>query len=144
MIPSFLDRISVAIRLGDIPLPDPGDVFLARMESRILLIRSIQKRFDGIMTSIVACELEPTSCHAIEGTVVDEILDKSDHSHFNLDFFNTLTPLGSIQVEAYSESKIITTGILDNPDSLRMIPSIFYKILIYFMSHEMNDQELSR
>ena len=36
-----------------------------------------------------------------------------------------------MDAEAYSESKIVTTGILDHPLTLSLVPTIFFKTLAY-------------
>lgn len=77
LAPTLIKEISKYISEGKIPDLNAGDVFLARSDSRILIIQAIETWFEGMTTLITATELEPTSCHALEGTAVDEVLDKT-------------------------------------------------------------------
>ena len=48
-----------------------------------------------------------------------------------------------MRAEAYSETKMVTTGILDSPDALNMIPIAFFKTLVYFLYTEMSAEDWS-
>ncbi len=75
LTPSLLKAISRQIRLGLLPSVSHGTVLLARIESRILMLRCTEQWFEGFSFSIMGAELQPTSCHALEGTEVDSVLD---------------------------------------------------------------------
>lgn len=75
MGPSLLKSLGVAISKGQIEPLEPGSILLARFESRIIFIRALEMWFEGSSVSIMGAELEPTSCHALEGTEVDAVLD---------------------------------------------------------------------
>lgn len=77
LAPALIKELSKAISDGKVPCLAPGDAFLARFESRILIIRGVEQWFEGTSSIITATELEPTSCHALEGLAVDDVLDKT-------------------------------------------------------------------
>jgi hypothetical protein len=149
LAPSLLHSISTQVTLGRLPRLHHGSIILARMESRILMMRGIEDWFESNVVSITGAELEPTSCHALEGTQVDNVLDKILDQHskftwFNSNFFHTLKPLGLVEADAYSESKIMTTGILDHPEALSKIHVILFKVLVYYLRIRLSVQELNQ
>lgn len=95
LAPTLIKELSKAISDGKVPTLDPGDVFLARFESRILIIRGVERWYEGMSCIITATELEPTSCHALEGLAVDDVLDKTleqtSKNWRNNNLLNTLT-----------------------------------------------------
>jgi hypothetical protein len=95
MAPSLVRNLGRAISQGQLPLLQPGSILLVRFEARITFIHAVEQCFEGASVSLMGSELEPTSCHALEGTevdtVLDAILDVSDHpSLFNPHFVHSL------------------------------------------------------
>jgi hypothetical protein len=130
--------MGIEIKAGSLPMLRDGSIVVARLESRILMIRGIEDWYESSTVSVTGAELQPTSCHALEGTEADKVLDhildrKSRFNYFNSNFFHTLKPLGTVEADAYSESNIVTTGILDHPDTLAAIHIIYFKVLVYFL-----------
>ncbi|KAJ3351450.1 Pecanex-like protein 4 [Kappamyces sp. JEL0680] len=146
MAPTLLCKLSEAIRLGRYPPIHAGTMFLARFESRIMVIRGIEAWFEGSIATITATELEPTSCHALEGTVVDEVLDKTldsdQRTWTNQHLLNTLQPLGSLTVSGYVESETVTTGILTNNSFTTSFPPLFFKVLAFYFFKRMDLQQM--
>ena len=75
LCPSLLRSISNSIAQGRVFPMEQGTVFLARFESRILIIRCLERSFEDAKVTVVGAELEPTSCHSLEGTELDSVLD---------------------------------------------------------------------
>lgn len=74
---------------------DQGDILIARFESRILMIRCLENSFEDIKVMVMGTELEPTSCHSLEGTELDAVLDHrfssfSKQKVLNQYFFHTI------------------------------------------------------
>ncbi|KAI8900894.1 hypothetical protein BC833DRAFT_580090 [Globomyces pollinis-pini] len=141
LAPTLLQSISKAIKTGKLPPLYPGAVFLARFESRIVIIRGIESWLEGWTVTLTGTELEPTSCHALEGTVVDKVLDKTfngSYRLFNRFLFHSLKPIGQVKAIAYSESHQITTGIFDSPNFGQKIPELFLKVLIFQFMHSLD------
>ena len=89
LVPSLLKSISAHVRLGLLPSICTGTVLLARIESRILMLRCTERSFEGHSFSIMGAELQPTSCHALEGTEVDSVLDQIlDHPDRGFQWIN--------------------------------------------------------
>ncbi|TPX38078.1 hypothetical protein SmJEL517_g00313 [Synchytrium microbalum] len=118
-----------------------GTTYLARQESRILLIRIVSTSFEGITVSLRGLELQGTSCHAVEGRQLDRVfesgcLDSKDTKPkvvLNQDWLSALQPLASLDVETYSDSRFSMVGIMDSPDNLKKLPSLFFKALVWLM-----------
>ncbi len=49
----------------------------------------------------------------------------------NSNLFHCLEPLTSFPVKTYTKSKIILTGIIDHPDNLRLMSTLFFKSLVH-------------
>jgi hypothetical protein len=77
MSASALIQISKLVSTGSCPELYPGRTILVRFESKILFYRVIEAWFDGLCLDISATELEPTSCHQLEGVALDNLLDSS-------------------------------------------------------------------
>jgi hypothetical protein len=94
LCPSLLASISNSISKGRIPPLYQGSVLIARFESRILMIRCLETSFEDMKVMVMGAELEPTSCHSVEGTELDSVLDNSLSSAprrlLNHHFFSTI------------------------------------------------------
>ena len=94
LCPSLLSSISKSISKGRISPLYQGSVLIARFESRILMIRCLETSFEDMKVTVMGAELEPTSCHSVEGTELDSILDNSLSSTprrlLNQHFFSTV------------------------------------------------------
>ena len=67
---------------------EPGTVLLARFESRILMIRCLENSFEDAKVMVIGAELEPTSCHSVEGTELDSVLDRCFGDTGRTEFLN--------------------------------------------------------
>ncbi|KAJ3287204.1 hypothetical protein HK104_008716 [Borealophlyctis nickersoniae] len=149
MAPSLLASLSKSLALGRLPRLRPGSIFLARLESRLLLIRGVEMYFEGCGVIITGMELEPTSCHALEGAEVDSVLEAAlgrdkEWTWLNHKWLHTLQPTGVIHAQAYTDARNVMTGILDNPENIRLIPPVFMKILVWAVSTQIGADEIER
>ncbi|KAJ3272257.1 Pecanex-like protein 4 [Terramyces sp. JEL0728] len=92
LAPTLMNEIASGISTGKISLSHSGTCLLARYESKILIIRLVEYWHEGATVYITGTELEPTSCHSLEGTEVDHVLDAAlDERHmFNQNLLHTL------------------------------------------------------
>lgn len=94
LCPSLLAAISESISMGRIFPLEQGCVLIARFESRILMIRCLETSFEDMKVVVMGAELEPTSCHSLEGTALDDILDNTlssaNRNILNQNYFNTV------------------------------------------------------
>ncbi|KAI8917917.1 Pecanex protein-domain-containing protein [Powellomyces hirtus] len=137
LLPTLLPRISYALALGRIPSLDPsGNVLLARLGSRLLLIRCVESYFEGPVCVVTGGELEPTSCHAREGVIVDNLLEDAfsgTTGWINKNMGNTLQPTSVVVTDAYTDTRSVTSGVLDSNAALRQIPDAFLKALVWLL-----------
>lgn len=145
MAPTLLSNISRAIRNGKLPSLAIGDCMLARFESRILFIRAVESWADGLSIIITATELEPTSCHALEGVVVDDVLNVLSTNYskvINQNILHSVVAVGRIATSGYSESLHITTGIFDTNNLTAKFPKLFFKILCFYIVENIDIQSV--
>jgi hypothetical protein len=135
MTPTLLRSIALAVNRGQLPNLDVRQAFLCRFESRLLVIRCIESWNDGNIVEVIATELEPTSCHALEGVAVDDslnaVLSSKDYQFINGNFAHTMTPVGIVYCAGYMEAIQTTTGIIDSPQFQAAFIPCFFKFLIY-------------
>jgi hypothetical protein len=135
MAPSLLKALSKSIKSGILPQLNVNDCWLCRFEARILLIRIIESWNDGIIVEVAATELEPTSCHALEGVALDDILNDilspKESMFVNKNVMNTLKPLGTVFARGYTESIQSTVGIVDSPQFMTIFANLLFKIIVY-------------
>jgi hypothetical protein len=145
MASTLLANISQAMRSGKLPSLSIGDCMLVRFESRILFMRAVESWSDGISIIITATELEPTSCHALEGVVVDDVLDvltTRKSKVINQNIIHSVVPVGRITTTGYSESLQITTGIFDTSNLTAKFPTLFFKILCFYIVENLDIQSV--
>lgn len=111
--------------------PRKDQVLICRFESRILLIHVIESWYEGCYCILKGLELSGTSCHSLESVRIDDIF--SSTSLFNENYMNALTPLGDVEITTFVESKSSMTGIMDNRDTLKLIPSTLIKVLVWML-----------
>ncbi|KAJ3251727.1 Pecanex-like protein 4 [Boothiomyces macroporosus] len=140
MAPSLMDVMANGVSKGKIPLSHNGSEYLVRFESKILLVRLVENWYEGASVYITGTELEPTSCHSLEGTEVDHVLDAAlDERHiFNQNLLHTLLPVSTVRGTAYSETNQITTGIIDDQNFSKPLAQTFMKFLIFFFFQKLD------
>lgn len=103
-------------------------MFLIRFERLLLFIHIVERGWDYAVTSMKGLELQGTSCHNVEASYIDEILD----AKFLLTpGFNIMEPIDTIPIDCVTETKNSLTGIIDSPTTLKMIPSAFLKVVLW-------------
>ncbi|KAJ3326180.1 Pecanex-like protein 4 [Boothiomyces sp. JEL0866] len=140
LAPALMTVLANGISTGKIPLSHSGTSYLVRFESKILIIRFVEFWYEGASVYITGTELEPTSCHSLEGTEVDHVLDAAlDERHmFNQNLLHTLLPVSTVRSMAYSETNQITTGIIDDQTFTKQLPQTFIKFLIFFFFQKLD------
>lgn len=141
LAPSLLASISHAVAAGSLTALFPGSTLIARIESRVIIIRIIETWFEGYDVTLSGTELEETSCHSLEGAYVDSVLTPAlifddpyrKTNWINTNLFSAFQPVGKVSCTNHTESKIVTTGILDQRALLSKITSVYLKVLIYIL-----------
>ena len=132
LIPAIQDSLRKSIYLRH---SSPGDFFLIRFEKLLLFLQVLSVGNQFTQVSFKGLELQGTSCHNIESSRVDELLDedlKGGNFLRSSEILTTLTPIGKLHVTGgISETRTSLTGIMDSPINLKLIPSVFLKVLIW-------------
>ncbi len=119
---------------------------MARYEARILLVRVVEDWFEGASVVVTGAELEPTSCHALEGNHVDVILDTGLGSDAEAlespplsparkdllakaTWESALQPIGLLHVDAFEESRNDLRGLIDDAGLIKQLPHVYNKVL---------------
>ncbi|XP_068230069.1 pecanex-like protein 4 [Palaemon carinicauda] len=142
LTPHVIFALHNLVQIGSLGFVEPGEHFLLRYEDRFLWIQILECGFTYVYYSIKGLELQETSCHTAEASRVDAIfssafdddeMKRGKLSCFNQHAFNTLTPVSQINVIGFSDTKNVLTGVIDSPDTLKVINDYFHKALIYLM-----------
>ena len=118
---SILTQLSIAAKSGRLGSVQPESFFLLRHEDRIIWVQVLEKGNGYFTFSLRGMELQETSCHSLEATRIDDVMDSTFHkeSKINHFLFHTLTPLTSLKVSMYSDTKNVLTGIINSKDNLK-------------------------
>ncbi|KAI9197260.1 Pecanex protein-domain-containing protein, partial [Polychytrium aggregatum] len=122
----------------------PGSTLVAKLDSRIVFIRICELWFDGVVVLVRGLELVPTSCHTVEAAGMESVFESaSSGSAINRNFLHTMQPLSSVKIPTYSDSRTVATGILDNPENLRLLPATIYKTLVWIIHRNFCQEDLA-
>ena len=93
-------------------------------------------------------ELQETSCHTVEATELDGIFETAFEYErgfsccsVNRYPLHSLVPLDAFPVLTYSDARNVLTGIIDSPDTLKMMDDCFLKTLIWVMLHHNSNRK---
>lgn len=88
---------------------EPGEFYLARFEDRLAWIQILECGHNYVQMQMKGLELQETSCHTIEASIIDHIIESAIDTRtntlapwFNTNLFYTITPQVSVPVLAYS------------------------------------------
>lgn len=89
-----------------------GSFLLGRYDDRLILIQLIDSGFNYAKVQIKGLELQETSCHAVEATAIDQMLEEAfyvtaevnEHKKlaFNSFFWYAIQPMDTVIVKTYS------------------------------------------
>ncbi|KAI8621222.1 hypothetical protein BC830DRAFT_1224799 [Chytriomyces sp. MP71] len=140
LLPSILSQLAKSSFLSSneiIPSDTPHPLLL-RIDSKILLLRVVERWFDGFEVIVSGLEMRGTSCHESERLVVEEVQECAEEGKF-LAGVCLMEPLGTIAVETYSDNSSMVTGVLDHPATLSQMPDLFLQCLVYVLWREAED-----
>lgn len=88
---------------------EAGEFFLARYEDRLIWMQILETGHNYVNIQLKGLELQETSCHTIEASIIDHLLDSALGGQntnllrwFNTNLLYTFTPSISVPVLAYS------------------------------------------
>ncbi|XP_047499050.1 pecanex-like protein 4 [Penaeus chinensis] len=138
LTPHVIFAMHNLLQSGSLGLVEPGEHFLLRFEDRFLWIQILECGYTFQYYSVKGLELQETSCHTAEASRVDANFSRAFDSHgaegptcLNPHAAHTLTPLTQINVLGYSDTKNVLTGVIDSPDTLKVVNDYFQKALLY-------------
>ena len=85
----------------------PGSMLLCRHEDRIAWVQLLESGNSYAYYGVKGMELQETSCHSLEATRLDDLFEDTFEKGAGLNgfAFHTVTPLGTVPVVAYSDSR---------------------------------------
>ena len=147
---STIKIVSSSLKSGILRFIQPGEVLLARFQDRLILINVIESGYGYWSIAIQGLELQETSCHSIEATQIDNIIDSAytrDHKSlgywFNQYLMNHFTLLDVNIARVYSDAHNTLCGIIDQPGYLSNFSFNLYKILIWILLQHISCHEQS-
>lgn len=145
----LLESIKECLKSGSISAStSPDSFYLCRFQDRTIWIQIIESGYSYCIVKIKGLELQETSCHTREAQYIDDVLESafgdpngaegnsekgSRCLRSNQNFFNCMKPCDLMIVQAYSDAKNSTVGILDNKDTVKFICEYFPKVVHYLM-----------
>lgn len=117
-----------------------GESLLVRYQDRTILVLIHEKGYAYCTISLQGLELQETSCHSVEVTKMDEIIDSAyTTSHTLLSYWynsfpcHVLKPTDAYIATVYSDARNNLSGIIDQPLSLAKFSSNLYKTILYII-----------
>ena len=108
---------------------------------RLIWIQVMEYGYSYVRLQIKGLELQETSCHALEATKIDDILEETFYDQdsrsgsgcgiMNPNFCTTLEPINTIIVDSYSNAKNVLTGVIESPELSLTIKQLFAKVFIW-------------
>ena len=132
---SVLSKFNEAARTMRLGVLQPESMFLLRFEDKIFWIQVMEKGNGYFSFSLKGMELQETSCHSLEAARIDDNFDsafekKSLFNNFPLD---TLTPLTTIKVKMYSDTKNNLVGVITDKETLKIVAETFKEVLLWLL-----------
>ena len=130
------------IRRGVILSPSCGQIFLIRYEDRIIVVTVLEVGYQYVGLSYKGLELETTSCHDIEATQIDDMLERNKTSNsvlanlFNKYLLYLVTPLSHAVINTYSEAKSSLRPVVNSKDTIRKCENNFPKCFAWLLVRE--------
>ncbi len=134
MVPPLIQALHKALRAGRLGLQQPGNILIARHEDRTVWIQIMEKGNGYVYYGAKGLELQETSCHSLEVTRIDDIFQDTFDREAGLNHFafHTVTPLISIPVPMYASSRNVLTGVIESPDTLKLVAKLYSHCVIWY------------
>lgn len=131
----ILTQLNVAARSGRLGSVQPESFFLLRHEDRIVWVQILEKGNGYFTFSLKGMELQETSCHSLEATRIDDVFESTFQKKTKINYFlfHTLTPLSSLKVNMYSDTRNVLTGVINSTDTLKIVAESFIETLIWLL-----------
>jgi len=109
-------------------------------------VEILERGLGYVTINIKGLELQTTSCHAVEATLLDEFLEgvyapKSEQV-INKHFWHIFQPMSETLINTYSISNIQLTGLFDHPDTFTELHQGVAHCLLWIICNNKTDTEL--
>lgn len=134
-----------------------GQVFLLRQEANIVLMEVLEVGLGYNVVCLKGLEFQTTSCHAVEATEMDGLLEETqtvpnllgggDKRSFkkNHKWFHMAKPLGLVRTQGYSTSSAKVDIVLQNPEfSDSIFPETFSFVLSHLLSVRIGSSQANK
>ncbi|KAJ3223845.1 hypothetical protein HK099_000616 [Clydaea vesicula] len=123
-----------------------GKYFLIRIEDYLVLFKVTEVWNDVIKLQFRCLETQGTSCHNLEVAKIDDYFDfafnnykiENKSRYFNSHIFHILQPVTALNLNVYSKSEGVFAGVLDTPNTLRLLQPTFFKVLVWFLLEKLD------
>ncbi len=146
----LLPRLTEALRRQRLlwDFTHAGEFLLARYEDRLLWLQVLESGHNYVTVQAKGLELQETSCHAIEASAIDHILEMAfgageeggghhqrsrSSACLNSHFLYTVAPVMRLPVKTYSDARAVLTGIIDSPETFHRLKALFCQVLIWLL-----------
>ena len=141
---SIVKAISVTLSTGS-TVPQPGDFMLLRFQDRTVMVHLLEKGYGYWTLSLQGLELQETSCHTVEATKMDDIINSGyTNSYRSLSYWFNVYPLTTFKLvdintgRIYSDAWNNLSGIIDQHRHLSKFSSNLYKIITWMILNYSN------
>ncbi|GAB6027609.1 Pecanex-like protein 4 [Chamberlinius hualienensis] len=148
IIPSLTKALSEVFSSGILGNVHPGEHYFLRFEDRMFWLSTVESGYGYLKVVLKGLELQHTSCHALEATEIDGMIDKAfevelNHQSFNHNPFHVYTPKTVTFVETYVDTSNDMTEFFKSSSGKLDISRCFSKCLIWILLTKITDKSYS-
>ena len=125
-----------------------GGHYLVRFQDRLAWVQVLERGYLYMCISIKGLELQETSCHTVEATRIDDIFEETFEPSggascctLNAYPLSVLRPYDTTYVKTYSDARNQLTGVIDSPESLRLIADSFVQALVWILLNHCQEEK---
>ena len=99
-----------------------------------------------ISLNLRGMELQETSCHSLEATRIDDMFDSAfeKNAFMNNFLFHTMTPMTTLSVNMYSDTKNVLTGVINTPETLKIVAESFLEAFLWLVVENVSKKQVGR
>ena len=99
-----------------------------------------------ISLNLRGMELQETSCHSLEATRIDDMFDSAfeKNAFMNNFLFHTMTPMTTLSVNMYSDTKNVLTVVINTPETLKVVAESFLEAFLWLVVENVSKKKVGR
>ena len=117
-----------------------GEQFLARFQDRLVWVIVLERGYGYCSVSIKGLELQETSCHTAEALRLDDSVEGALEKEngvkccdYNPHPLSALRVYDAAYLEVYSDARNVLTGVIDSPETLKLVATGFTQALVWIL-----------